>query len=266
MSPKTAVNILVPLKEMFKHAVQWGYIRHDPTLAVKRPRVEQEEMDFLTPEEVTLFLQNVKSQYYAFFLTAVLTGMRRGELLALKWGDMDWHSSQICVRRSLYEGQFVSPKSANSTRRIIMSPTLKRYLEDHRLLSSQTELDLVFCTDQGQPLEPDNLVKREFHPALERGGLRRIRFHDLRHTFASLLIANGEDIKFIQNQLGHASATTTLDRYGHLFPGMQKEAAERLDETVFGNSVSKMLANTPERGLPPIKKPSEVISPQRVNW
>ena len=265
LSPKTVVNILVPLKEMFKHAVLWGLIRHDPTLAVRRPRVEQEEMDFFTPEEITVFLQHVRSQYYAFFLTAVLTGMRRGELLALQWGDIDWHSSQVCVRRSLYKGQFVSPKSANSTRRIIMSPSLKRRLEDHRLLSPQTQLDLVYCTELGQALDPDNRVKREFHPALERAGLRRIRFHDLRHTFASLLIANGEDIKFIQNQLGHASAMTTLDRYGHLFPGGQKEAAERLDLAVFGNSVSKLLANVSKRGLPDIKKPSEVVTPQRVN-
>ncbi len=265
LSPKTVVNILVPLKEMFKHAIQWGLIQQDPTVAVRRPRVEQEEMDFLAPDEITLFLQHVRPQYYAFFLTAILTGMRRGELLALKWGDIDWHLSQICVKRSLYKGKFVSPKSANSIRRIIMSPTLKRNLEDHRLLSPQTELDLVFCTEQGQPLEPDNLVKREFHTALERAGLRRIRFHDTRHTFASLLIANGEDIKFIQNQLGHASATTTLDRYGHLFPGTQKEAAERLDQTVFGNSVSKLLANASFEESPRKKEPSEAVITQRVN-
>lgn len=262
LTPKSVVNILVVLKETFKHALQWGHIRHDPTQSVRRPRVEQEEMDFFNPEEITLFLQNVKPQYYTFFLTAVLTGMRRGELLALQWGDIDWHSSQICVRRSLFRGAFVSPKSQNGIRRIIMSPTLRQHLEQHRLLTPRSELDLVFCTQQGQSLEPDNIVKREFQPALVRAGLRRMRFHDLRHTFASLLIFNGENIKFVQQQLGHASATTTLDRYGHLFPGTQKEAAERLDETIFGNSVSKLLANPIFEGNPAKKEIPEVIELQ----
>jgi len=263
LSPKSVVNMLIPLKEMFKHATHWGYVRYDPSIAVKRPRVEQEEMDFLNPEEIAPFLQHVRPQYHALFLTAILTGMRRGELLGLKWGDIDWRSSQISVRRSLYKGTFVSPKSQNSVRRIIMSPTLKQYLEQHRLMAPQSELELVFCTDEGNPLDPDNMVKREFLTALDRAGIRRIRFHDLRHTFASLLIANGENIKFVQYQLGHASATTTLDRYGHIFPGTQKEAADRLDETVFGNSVSKLLANPVFEANPQKNETSEVVIPQR---
>lgn len=263
LTPKSVVNILVPLKEMFKHAIHWGYLRHDPTRAIRRPRVEREEMDFLNIEEIALFLNHVRPDCYSLFLTAILTGMRRGELLALQWGDIDWHSSQICVRRSLYKGAFVSPKSQNGVRRIIMSPTLQRSLEQHRLLGVRSESDLVFCGGDGHPLDPDNFVKREFHPALVRAGLRRIRFHDLRHTFASLLIANGENIKFVQYQLGHASATTTLDRYGHLFPGTQKEAAERLDKTVFGNSVSKLLANPVFEEIPQKKETSEVSLSQR---
>ena len=91
----------------------------------------------------------------------------------------------------------------------------------------------------GRPLEPGNLVKREFVPALRRAGLRRITFHSLRHSFTALLIAQGESIKYIQSQLGHASVQTTLDRYGHLLPATHKGAAKRLDVTLFGNSVSK---------------------------
>jgi len=90
------------------------------------------------------------------------------------------------------------------------------------------------------------MVKREFYPALERAGIRRIRFHDLRHTYASLLIAQGENIKFIQSQLGHSSAKTTLDRYGHLMPNLENDAAKRLDKNVFGeNFVRKLLENRP---------------------
>lgn len=264
LTPKSVVNILIPLKEMFKHALHWGFVFRDPTIVIRRPRVEQEEMDFLTPEEISLFLQSVRPQFHAFFLTAVMTGMRRGELLALQWGDIDWHSSQISVRRSLYKGTFVSPKSQNGVRRILMSPVLQRNLELHWTRTSRTESDLVFCTEQGKPLDPDNVVKREFQPALARAGIRQIRFHDLRHSFASILIANGENIKFVQNQLGHASATTTLDRYGHLLPGTQKESAERLDKTVFGNSVSKLLAKPVFDEKSPKKETSEVATIQRL--
>jgi integrase len=124
----------------------------------------------------------------------------------------------------------------------MMSPQLRQALESHRLNSPKSELDLVFCNKEGKPVDPDNMVKREFHQVLKRANLRKIRFHDLRHTFASLLIDQGENIKFIQMQMGHSSAKTTLDRYGHLIPSDFRDAANRLDESVFGNFVSKLLA------------------------
>ena len=264
LSPKSVSNILVLLKEIFKHAVAWGCLRRDPSLYVKRPRVEQIEMDFLNPQEIRVFLDNVRPQYYALFLTAVLTGMRRGELLALQWRDIDWRSSLISVRRSLYRGEFVSPKSRNSVRRIVMSPILVRTLCNHRV-SGESPGSLVFNNGKGLPLDPENLIKREFHSALDRAGLRRIRFHDLRHTYASLLISQGENVKFIQSQLGHASAKTTLDRYGHLMPDVENNAARRLDQTVFGALVRKPLENPAEEGPPAYRSASEVIELQRLN-
>jgi len=266
LTPKSVVNFLVPLKEMFKHAVAWGYIKRDPSLYVKRPRVELEEMDFLTPEEIRLFLDNVSPHHYTLFLTAVMTGMRRGELLALQWGDIDWNSNQISVRRSIYRGEFVNPKSRNSIRRIVMSPILRQALEQHRLLGRSSEMDLIFSNEVGLPLDPENLIKREFHPALDRAGLRRIRFHDLRHSYASLLISQGENIKFIQSQLGHASATTTLDRYGHLMPNLENDAARRLDKTVFGSFVRKLLENPVFEGNPTPKEIPEVVELQGLKF
>jgi integrase len=262
LMPKTVINILIPFKEMFKHAVAWGLIKRDPTLYVKRPRVETEEMDFLNPEEIRLFLDNVGHEYYALFLTAVMTGMRRGELLALQWGDIDWNSNQISIRRSIFRGEFINPKSKNSIRRIVMSPVLRQELEQYRLLGRKSDKELVFANGNGLPLNPDNLVKREFHPALDRAGLRRIRFHDLRHTYASLLISQGENIKFIQSQLGHASAKTTLDRYGHLMPNLENDAARRLDKTVFGIFVRKLLENPVSEGFSPKKETPEVVKLQ----
>ncbi|OGX37489.1 MAG: hypothetical protein A3D87_08735 [Omnitrophica WOR_2 bacterium RIFCSPHIGHO2_02_FULL_50_17] len=99
-----------------------------------------------------------------------------------------------------------------------MSPKLKEALEIHRITSPINESDLIFVNKEGNPLDPDNIIKREFQPALRMAGLRTIRFHDLRHTYTSLLIAQGENIKFIQSQLGHASIQTTRDRYGHILP------------------------------------------------
>ncbi len=259
LSPKSVGNLLIILKRMLHHAVLWGYLRRNPAALVQKPRVEREEMEVLNPEEVRLFLQHVRTKHYAFFLTAVLTGLRRGELLALQWGDIDWRSSQIVVRRSLYRGQFVSPKTTYSCRRVVMSSTLREALEQHRLIAIRSQDDLVFCNENGKPLDPDDLIKREFFPALDRAGLRRIRFHDLRHTYASLLIAQGENIKFIQHQLGHASATTTLDRYGHLMSGGATEAADRLDRTVFGSFVRKLLENPVSEGVPQKNELPEVF-------
>ena len=115
-----------------------------------------------------------------------------------------------------------------------MSPRLKESLEIHRINSPINEADLVFVNSAGSPLDPDNTIKREFQPALRMAGLRIVRFHDLRHTYTSLLIAQGENIKFIQSQLGHASIQTTMDRYGHILPNTNKGVGERLDRLVFG--------------------------------
>ena len=259
LTPKTINNTLVPLKTMFKHAVRWGYLGESPALYVEKPRVERKEMDFLVPEEILSLLEQVRPQFHALFLSAVLTGMRRGELLGLQWGDIDWNGDQIHIRRSLYfeayrkgkeqRWRFITPKSKNSVRAINMSPPLALALKKCRLAHTPGSFELVFFHVDGRPLEPGNLVKREFLPALRRAGLRRITFHSLRHSFTALLIAQGESIKYIQSQLGHASVQTTLDRYGHLLPATHKGAAKRLDVTLFGNSVSKPLANSSEVGV-----------------
>ncbi len=103
------------------------------------------------------------------------------------------------------------------------------------------DLDLVFCHEDGTPLDPDTVRKREFHRYLKDAGIRRIRFHDLRHTYASLLLTQRESPKYIQSQLGHSSIQITFDRYGHLMPEAHKEAAERLDTRVFGSFSRKIV-------------------------
>lgn len=240
VKPKTVINEIVPLKEMFKHAVQWEYLKVNPAQYVERPRVESEEMEIFSPVEFRLFLDHVTPKHKPLFLTAVLTGMRRGELLGLQWGDIDWNHSQIHVKRSLWKGQFLSPKSKKSKRKIDMTPSLVRELRKHKLASPPSDLDLVFCNSDGKSLDADNFVKREFLPVLAKSKTRKIRFHDLRHTNVALRIEQGQNIKYIQAQLGHASIQTTLDRYGHLIKDVNQEEAEKLDSILgFGDSTGK---------------------------
>ena len=117
-----------------------------------------------------------------------------------------------------------------------MSPRLKEALEIHRIHAPVNEDDLIFCNNGNNPVDPDNIIKRHFQPALRMAGLRKIRFHDLRHTYTSLLIAQGENVKFIQSQLGHASIQTTMDRYGHLLPVDRVGVGTRLDKLVFSEN------------------------------
>jgi integrase len=136
-----------------------------------------------------------------------------------------------------------------------LPPTLIEALRAHRGRQAERRLqigeayqdhDLIFCTALGMPLDRGNVVKRDFLPVLKEAGLRRIRFHDLRHTFATLLIDQGESPKYIQTQLGHASIQVTMDRYGHLLPDVHQQAAQRLEDSLFGSSVRKPLEILPQ--------------------
>ncbi len=229
VKPKTVCNEIVVIKEMFKHAVRWGYLKVNPAEHLERPKVEKEEMEILTPGEIGPFLEEASIGRRTLFLVAILTGMRRGEILGLKKGDIDWHNLQIGVKRTFSKGEFGPPKTKAGYRKIDMSPYLAHELKKHILRSAPSESDLVFCGSDGKPLDPDNLIKREFLPALSRAGVKRIRFQDLRHTNASLRIEQGQNIKYIQKQMGHASIQTTLDRYGHLLKDVHQEQAVKLD-------------------------------------
>jgi integrase len=233
LSPKTVLNAMVVLKEMFKHAVQWGYLDANPAQYAERPRAEDQEMQILTPPEIRRLLDAADEPVRTLLLCAVLTGMRRGELLGLRWEDIDLEGHRIFVRRALWRGKFVTPKSRRSRRTIDLAPTLRAALAK---LPSRFHGVLVFCRTDGAPINPDTFAQRDWPRALRRAGLRRIRFHDLRHTYASLLIAQGAHPKYIQAQLGHASIQTTLDRYGHLMPDAHAAEARKLDRLVFGET------------------------------
>ncbi len=232
------------LKMMLKRAVIWEYIRVNPAQYTEKPKAERTEIEPLSSPEIQLFMENVNPMFYPFFLTAVLTGMRRGEILALRWSDINWATGYIRVRRSLSLGIVQEPKSKHSIRSIVMAPKLIQVLRKHQLACKPSELDLVFPNRVGGLMDGRNMYQREFLAALRRAGLRKVRFHDLRHSYASILISQGENIKFIQNQLGHGSAQVTLDTYGHLMPQTNNGAAEKLEQSIFGDQGTAARSNS----------------------
>ncbi len=243
-APASIAKHLIVLKMLFKRAIIWDYAAVNPAEYVKPPRAIKKEVEVLSPLEIQAFLDGASTRYRPFFTTAVLTGLRLGELLGLKWSDINFRTSQIHVRRAYVMEQFTEPKTRAGIRAVVMAPTLVGTLKRHRLKSPPGDLDLVFATEEEKPLNGSNLRQREFHAALRRAKLHRIRFHDLRHTYASLLIAAGENLKFIQNQLGHSSIQVTIDRYGHLIPAIQHGAGERLESLVFGSNMGKTWAKS----------------------
>lgn len=164
---------------------------------------------------------------------AVMSGARQGELIGLQWSDVDWYNSQIHIKRTFQHGRFYDPKSATSKRKIDLGPTVMKKLKKWKIACMPTELDLVFPSDTGTSIDNNNLVRRHYEPALRRAGLRRIKFHCLRHTYGSLLIDQGEHPKYIQNQMGHSSINVTMDTYGHLMKTVNQDSARRLDGAIF---------------------------------
>jgi len=197
-------------------------------------------------DDITRFLEAIrKTPYFALFHTALFTGMRRSELLALRWCDVDFIYSQIYVTRSLHhlrDGSYVftQPKSDSSRRNIALSPSailvLQDYYEKRKLERALLGIplkddDLVFSTPEGKPLRP-NTVSRTWTMLAARAGLKVIRFHDARHTHASLMLKQGIHPKIVQERLGHSTIAITLDTYSHVAPGLQEAAAKRFDEAL----------------------------------
>jgi len=191
------------------------------------------------------------SPYYVLFYTALFTGMRRSELLALRWQDVDFIFSQVYVSRSLHvlkDGKvvFKSPKTASGRRTVALPPSAILLLKEHKEKQALDRAmlgiplkddDLVFSHLEGKPLLP-NTVTHAWIKLVRRTGLKGIRLHDARHTHASLMLKQGTHPKIVQERLGHASIQITLDTYSHVAPGLQEAAATRFDEA-FSNRYNK---------------------------
>jgi integrase len=176
------------------------------------------------------------------------SGVRQGELLGARWPDIDWHNCQLTIQRTFNNGRLFTPKTLTSKRKIDLGSIVMKELKKWRLACPNTDLDLIFPNDAGNHINNKNMLRRYFRLALKAAGCPNVRFHDLRHTYASLLIEQGENIKYIQTQLGHSSLTVTLNVYAHLMKPTNQEAACRLESTIFGATGHNLVTES-KKGL-----------------
>lgn len=234
-SAKTIGNAIVVLSGMFNEAVHWNRLTASPAVGLERPRDDrpaEDRMHALDAASLRALVDAAEGQLArALLVTAAMTGMRRGELLGLRWRDVDYTNHRVWVRRSIgLNGVVKEPKTRKSVRAIAMPKMVADELEAHWKASTfRSDDDYVFANSAGRPLDGRNMVREVFEPARRNAKLPRIRFHDLRHSYASVLIGQGTHPKVISDQLGHASVQITMDRYSHLFEGAYADVSVDLE-------------------------------------
>jgi integrase len=238
------------LHEALEYAVRWQVIAINPVKAVAPPRPQRQQINVLSREEVHQLLAAAKgTKFYDPIFFAINTGMRRGEIFAVRWSDVDFEKQIISVRQTLQrikgKGLVIrnTTKTDGSRRSIAVSKSvismlkqIKKKQETEKIAfeSAYQDNDLVFCNPDGTPFNID-YFSREFGRLIRRNNLPPVRFHDLRHTHATLLLQQGEHPKVVSERLGHSTITITMDLYSHVMPNMQKEAAQKLDDFLFGD-------------------------------
>jgi integrase len=234
-------------------AVKHGLLVRNVADAVDPPHFHRPEMHTLNEDGLKTVLEAARlTPYYPLFYLALFTGMRRSELLALKWGDANLMLAQISINRSLHQlatGEIVfrQPKTRRGRRMIPLPPSAcivlrQHYDNEEALKGTPGDDDLIFCHFDNSPLLPSS-VTHAWIKLVRRCGLRGIRFHDCRHTHASLMLKQGIHPKIVQERLGHASIQITLDTYSHVTPGLQQAAAESFDKLVNARRENMAVAN-----------------------
>ncbi len=244
LSPRSVLHIHRTLSKALKQATDDGLIPRNAASPVKAPRPRNEEIRPLDREQVRVLFEAAGERLEALLIVAVTTGMRRGELLGLKWEDVDLEAGMLQVRRTLSEPKggwiFEAPKSGKGRNIRLTSKAVaalrehrKRQLEERiRLGTLWSDYGLVFPSSAGTPKSGGNL-SRAFKAALKRAGLpESTRFHDLRHTCATLLLRQGVNPKYVQELLGHSDIAPTLNVYSHILPDMGDAAAGAMDDAL----------------------------------
>jgi integrase len=227
LSARTVRMIHTTLHKALKSAVNWSLVPRNVTEAVSPPREQVKEINPLNEEQVKRLLKTVRGdRLEALYVLGIHTGLRSGELLGLRWEDLDLQAGTLQVKRTVFNGRVEAPKTVKGRRSIKLTQTSIRALQEH-----QTVGEWVFCTRLGTPLSVHNLHNRSWKPLLKKTGLPLdTRFHDLRHTCASLLLTKGVHPKIVQEMLGHSSISITLDTYSHVLRNLQGEAVRAMED------------------------------------
>jgi integrase len=227
LSPRTVQIIHATLYKALKQAVKWTLLPRNVADSVDPPKAPKREINPLNEEQVKMLLKAAEGdKLEALYLLAITTGMRSGELLGLQWKDLDLPTGIVQVRRTVFNGRIEAPKTAKGNRSIKLTETSIRALREHERTS-----EWVFSSQAGTTISVHNLHNRSWKPLLVRAALpHNTRFHDLRHTCATLLLTKGVHPKIVQEMLGHSSITITLDTYSHVLPNMQEKAVESMED------------------------------------
>lgn len=235
------------LHNALKQAVKWNLIARNPTEFVELPKVPHKERRVLAQDEAVRFLKAAKVMPNGLiFEFALITGMRPEEYLGLQWQDIDFERCTAAVRRALVwhkkSWSFEEPKTTQSRRTVFLPPSILKKLKAHWRQQAEVRLklgaawqahDLVFCSQNGTPLQIPNLTYRYFRPILTKAKLPQIRLYDLRHSCATLLLIADENPKVVSERLGHSTIRLTMDVYSHVLPTMQRKATEKLETMLY---------------------------------
>lgn len=246
LSPNTINKIIILLKKILDVGLRKGYYKEHPAGLLKKLQIEKAKLNFWTVKEFKHFLTLFNDDEYnikLLFTVLFFTGLRLGEALALTWQDIDFSSNTIHITKSVYVNKGISHISATKTkagtRRIIINKKLSQELQywqqqQKHLLEQFTSDSMSLQVFQSSPITiTKNSIEKQYKKILERDAtLKKIRIHDFRHSHASLLINQGEDYLVVKERLGHASITTTIDTYSHLYPSKQKDLADKLDDLI----------------------------------
>jgi len=245
LAPKTVRYIRGTLRTAFKQATRWGLIVRNPVDAVDGPKVERFEIRPFTPDEARQFLSAIRGERLeALYSVALTMGLRQGEALGLRWQDVDLDLGNLRINKQLQringKFQLVEPKTPRSRRTLALPASIVVGLREHwnRQLNERSVVgerweasDLVFTTDRGRPLD-GTVVSHHFHRQLDRAGLMQRRFHDLRHSCATLLLVQGVSPRVVMDVLGHSQIALTMNTYTHVLPQLRREAADRMEALI----------------------------------
>ena len=226
-------------RSALEKAVAEGLVHTNPAIGCKLPPKKSKEMQVLTQVEILRFLTQAKAEgYYEMFLLELTTGLRRGEILGLKWRDLNLQTGELRITRQVVKArnsiEISTPKTKSSVRTILLPPDMVALLAE---LKKQTKGEWMFPSPvkEGEPRNPTAVYHR-LQLILERSHCKKIRFHDLRHTFATMALENGMDIKTLSATIGHISAETTLNIYSHITDTMRQQAAVKIDREIGGTN------------------------------